>query len=264
MTSTLHAPAKLTWSLKVGERRADGFHDLDAEMVTLDLADLLIIDSDGDGLVVTGEEHARLSWLGDGPDNLVARALSLVDRRAEVLLHKRIPIGGGLGGGSADAGAILRWAGGVALRDAARLGGDVPFCMVGGRAQVRGLGEVVAPLDFEERSVVLLIPPFGVDTRSAYQALDELRSRGKGHHDRNDLTEAAMMVEPELVRWWDAFAQTSGREPVLAGSGSTLFVEGDPRDLGLAGVSTLRVGDDEGTLIAARTVPKTFGESRDG
>ena len=260
---TVLAPAKLTWSLKVGERREDGYHDLDAEMVTLDLADHLIIDN-GDGISVTGEEHARAASLREGSNNLVSRALALVGRRAEVSLHKRIPLGGGLGGGSADAGAVLRWAGGVPLADAARLGGDVPFCMVGGRARVQGLGELVEPLAFEARSVVLLIPPFGVDTGAAYQALDHLRARGAGHHNRNDLTEAAMLVEPELTRWWDAFGQTSGRVPVLAGSGSTLFVEGDPGDLGLEGVSTLQVGRREGVLIAARTVPNSYGDPRDG
>ena len=66
-------------------------------------------------------------------------------------LEKRIPSGAGLGGGSADAAAVLRWAGVTDLEVAARLGADVPFCLVGGRARVTGVGEAVAPLPVRGR-----------------------------------------------------------------------------------------------------------------
>ena len=85
------------------------------------------------------------------------------DRRAAVHLTKRIPLGGGLGGGSADAAAVLRWAGCTDPDVAVRLGADVPFCLVGGRARVEGVGEKVTPLPFEARDYLLLLPPFGVD-----------------------------------------------------------------------------------------------------
>ena len=81
-----------------------------------------------------------------------------------VRLTKRIPLGGGLGGGSADAGAVLRWAGCDDLELAVTLGADVPFCVVGGRARVEGVGERVTPLPFEPRRYLLVLPPFGVDT----------------------------------------------------------------------------------------------------
>ena len=68
-------------------------------------------------------------------------------------LTKRIPLGGGLGGGSADAAAVLRWAGCADPGLAVRLGADVPFCLVGGRARVEGMGEVVTPLPFEPREL---------------------------------------------------------------------------------------------------------------
>ena len=74
-------------------------------------------------------------------------------------IDKRIPPGGGLGGGSADAAAVLRWAGVDDLAAAAALGADVPFCLVGGRARVRGIGEVVEPLPFVDRTVTLVMPP---------------------------------------------------------------------------------------------------------
>src|SRR5215210_5885512 len=100
------APAKLTLSLRVTGRRHDGFHLLDAEMVTVDLVDELEF-SPGDGVELA-------PGLAAGPlddTNLVCRALRAARRTARVRLRKRIPAGGGLGGGSADAAAVLRWAG---------------------------------------------------------------------------------------------------------------------------------------------------------
>ena len=103
---SVDAPAKLTVSLRVTGMRADGWHLIDAEMVTLDFGDRLDIDPDGDGLDIVGDAAIEV-----GDDNLVNRALRLAQRRAHVRVHKRIPPGAGLGGGSADAAAVLRWAG---------------------------------------------------------------------------------------------------------------------------------------------------------
>ncbi len=113
-----------------------------------------------------------------GPDNLVVRALAAVGREARVHLIKRIPPGAGLGGGSSNAAAVLRWAGCTDLDLAAQLGADVPFCLVGGRASVSGIGESVESLPYEERRFVLLLPPFGVDTAAVYRKWDELSEAG--------------------------------------------------------------------------------------
>ena len=113
------ARAKLTLSLRVTGVRADGYHELDAEMVTVSLADELTF---GPGRNVLP------------PEDLVSRALTAVGRQAHVVVDKRIPAGAGLGGGSADAAAVLRWAGCDDLGVAAAIGADVPFCLVGGRA----------------------------------------------------------------------------------------------------------------------------------
>ena len=106
---SVRAPAKLTWSLRVVGVRDDGYHLIDAEMVTLDLADALIVaPSPATTLTVSGP------FAGGVPldaSNLVLRALAVLERTAAVHLDKQIPNGGGLGGGSADAAAILRWAG---------------------------------------------------------------------------------------------------------------------------------------------------------
>jgi 4-diphosphocytidyl-2-C-methyl-D-erythritol kinase len=239
------APAKLTWFLEVTARRSDGFHVLRSEMVSLDLVDTLTF-SDGTGVTFHGNRPG-VSEL-DVADNLVTRALALVGREARVEVTKQIPLGGGLGGGSADAAAVLRWAGFSDLLAASKLGGDVPFCLLGGRALVEGIGEKVRPLDFEERTVTLFLPSFSVNTAECYRAFDEL---GPAPSGRNHLTAAAWKVEPrlrELMGWIDANYGVS----VLAGSGSTVFVEGDVVD-GTARIVESPVGPVE--VLVTRTIP---------
>lgn len=262
----LVAPAKLTVSLTVLGRRPDGYHELEAEMVSLDLHDCLRVDPSGTGVEVVAEEGTRADGLTASGGNIVTRALEAAGRSARVLLYKRIPVGGGLGGGSADAGAILRWAGVADVSVAARLGADVPFCVTGGHAVVRGLGDRIVPLPYERRSFVLLVPPFSVDTAAVYRAWDELEVEGRrvvraagatGSSDTgpNDLTAAALRVEPRLALWADRLGAVTGKSPVLAGSGSTWWIEGTPDQLGLGDRQTLAVGRDEGRLIPVRTVP---------
>ena len=216
------APAKLTVSLRVVGVRADGYHEIDAEMVTLDLADELILVEGGDELEVVTAGSGLAVPTGD--DNLVRRALAAVGRRAAVRLVKHIPAGAGLGGGSADAAAVLRWAGCTDPAVAASLGADVPFCVVGGRARVTGIGEVVRPLPPVEHTYTLVVPPFGVPTAEVYRAWDRL---GGPHADGpNDLEPAALAVAPELGEWRDRLAAATGARPALAGSGSAWFVPG--------------------------------------
>jgi 4-diphosphocytidyl-2-C-methyl-D-erythritol kinase len=216
------APAKLTLSLRVTGVRSDGLHEIDAEMVTVDLADSLSF-ADGDGLDVVDEAGRGLPVPADG-SNLVARALQAVGRVAAVRLVKRIPAGGGLGGGSADAAAVLRWARCRDAEVAASLGADVPFCLVGGRARVTGAGEVVSPLPFSAGVLTVLTPPVSCPTPAVYRAWDDLG--GPTAEGPNDLEPAALRVVPELARWRDALGDASGAVPVLAGSGSTWFVDG--------------------------------------
>ncbi len=234
----LLANAKLTLSLRVTGRRADGFHLIDAEMVSLDLADELEIEpTDQSSIEVSGP-------FADGvptdESNLCLRALALAGRTASIRLRKAIPHGGGLGGGSADAAAVLRWAGFDDLIDASRLGADIPFCLVGGRARVTGIGEIVEPLPTQRLDITLVIPPLSSSTPAVYAAWDAMGgSTGDG---RNDLEPAAIAVTPELAGWRDAIRERCGAIPVLAGSGATWFVEGRHGDA-LAGLT------DEGARV---------------
>lgn len=272
----LTAPAKLTLSLRVTGVRADGFHLIDSEMVSVSLADELEISS-GDGIEVVDEVPGGLgvAKVPTGRDNLVARALQAVGRRAAVRLHKRIPTGAGLGGGSSDAAAVLRWAGARDVAMAARLGADVPFCVEGGHARVTGIGEIVETLPPTERAFVVLLPPLSVDTAAVYRAWDEQRAR-RGHggdmggspgtshtgawdgeraDGENDLEPAALAVQPELAHWRARLEDATGVPPNLAGSGAAWFVEGTPEQLGIAGRQWLSVGEVRAPLVAVRTLP---------
>ena len=230
------APAKLTLSLRITGLRADGYHLIDAEMVTLDYGDVLEI-GEGDSLTVVGPHAAGVPT---DDDNLVRRALTVTGRRAAVRLDKQVPAGAGLGGGSADAAAVLRWAGCFDPDVAAGLGADVAFCLVGGRARVGGVGEVVQPLPFVARTFTLLIPPVPVSTPLVYRAWDDLGGPAASDGSVNDLERPALMVVPELAEWRDRLAAAIGRRPQLAGSGGTWFVDGE------------FPGDDR---IVARTLP---------
>ncbi len=243
--SDLRAPAKLTWSLRVVGVRDDGYHLIDAEMFTLDLADRLIVTAAPATTVTMSGPFA--AGVPADHSNLVARALAAVGRTARVHVDKQIPSGGGLGGGSADAAAILRWAEVDDPGIAVSLGADVPFCLSGGRARVTGIGEIVEPLPHVARTVTLVVPPLHVSTPAVYRAWDDLG--GPTADGPNDLEPAAIRVEPRLAAWRDRIGELSGLTPVLAGSGATWFVEGG-RDNALGALSS-----EGATVVVCRAAP---------
>jgi 4-diphosphocytidyl-2-C-methyl-D-erythritol kinase len=222
MTDLL-AHAKLTWNLEITGIREDGLHELRSEMTTIGLHDVLFVDANADHLQILNPFATEVVT---DENNLIVRALRLVGRRAGVRVEKSIPVGGGLGGGSADAAAILRWAGGVSNDRAVTLGGDVPFCQLGGRALVEGVGERLDPLPYEERQLTLIVPDFGVSTQQSYRAYDEMRADGWTPRSSNHLEEPAGRVEPRLASTLAWLRAEIGPQVQLAGSGSSMFVEG--------------------------------------
>jgi 4-diphosphocytidyl-2-C-methyl-D-erythritol kinase len=218
------APAKLTLTLRITGVRDDGYHLIDAEMVSLSLFDVLSIDPTRTGLAATGPFAPGVPT---DDRNIVSKALALAGRTAHVTIDKRIPHGGGLGGGSTDAAAVLRWAGYDDAVGAAAIGADVAFCLRGGRARVRGIGEIVEPLPFEPRDVTLVIPPLAVSTPAAYRAWDALG--GPTADGPNDLEPAAIAVQPQLARWRDRIGDACGRDPTVGGQRVDLVRRGRTR-----------------------------------
>lgn len=241
------AYAKVNFGLRVGAIRQDGFHSLSGIFQSIDLADEI-------GLVAADEDSIATSGGGpvpDGMDNLALRAAAAVRGHAgstepiRVVLDKTIPTAAGLGGGSADAAAALAMAGRhfgvgmVALREiAAELGSDVPFCLRGGSAQVRGRGEVMEPIDeLDGFALAVVVPPFELSTRAVFARWDEmagpegLRMNVAGLPPSlrfaetliNDLYPAAVAIEPALDDWRKELERSWGRPVMLSGSGPSLY-----------------------------------------
>ncbi len=239
----LDAQAKLNLSLAVVGRRADGFHLLDSILVLLDLADRLLLAPGSPGLRV---ETASTIDSGDVPPqperNLAWRGLLAglggQPATAFLSLHKQIPSGAGLGGGSSDAAAGYRlgrsWSGtatdptGAECAALSVIGADVPFfASLLLAARVRGIGErVEAVPQPSPSSAVLVVPPFRLATGAVYAELrpgdwsaDPHESAGAG---RNDLLAPARRLRPELDDLFRA-VRGAGGEPRLTGSGPTVF-----------------------------------------
>lgn len=247
LPEVVRAPAKLTVSLRLTGVRDDGFHLIDAEMVELELGDTLTFRA-GDALHLTGPFAAGLPV---DDTNLVRQALRQVGRVADVVVDKQIPAQGGLGGGSADAAAVLRWAGCDDLSVAMALGADVAFCLCGGRARVTGIGEILEPMPARAQQFILITPPLGVSTIAAYRAWDVLG--GPVGDGVNDLEPAALLVEPGLRRWRDVLTEAAGRPPTLAGSGATWFFADTTPEVDVVRLALREAGLQGATVVETRS-----------
>ncbi len=244
----MHAPAKLNLCLYLGPRRADRLHELCSLFEPLALADLIeVTEAERDEVVCPGVEG----------ENLAARALAAL-READwegpplrIEIEKRIPVAAGLGGGSADAAAVLRLAAGeVAELDeiAAELGADVPSQLVPAFALVEGAGEMVERLPAPARHAVVLLPGGGgLSTAEVFAEADRLGLGRSGEElDRlagelrsaagagaspldypellvNDLEPAARSLRPEIATALDALREAGAPHAMLTGSGPTAF-----------------------------------------
>jgi 4-diphosphocytidyl-2-C-methyl-D-erythritol kinase len=240
------AAAKLTLSLRVLGVRPDGYHDLEALVVSLsEPHDLLTATGDGRGLrlVITG---SAAEGVPSDDTNLVAEAVyalaAFAPRAAdvEIVIDKSIPSCAGLGGGSADAAAVLRTLGkrwkvscDDVMRIAAEIGSDVPVCVRGGAAWMRGRGERVAPAKLPTLRALVVVPPISLSTADVYRAYDELDD---GTPPRtvpappdlapvlpplvNDLERAAEHVDARLGDFRRELEAAAGLPALLAGSGS--------------------------------------------
>ncbi|MDE0203112.1 MAG: 4-(cytidine 5'-diphospho)-2-C-methyl-D-erythritol kinase [Rhodospirillaceae bacterium] len=249
----VEAPAKLNLYLHVTGRRADGYHELDSLVTFTALADTLeIAPADALALTVSGPFADAL----DADDNLATRAaMALAERLGRsanvwIALHKRVPVSAGLGGGSADAAAVLRglarlWRLGPAhtsdLREIALgLGADVPACLDSRAAYMGGIGEALSPPPPLPPCGVLLVNPgvpvptgpvfaarrrpfsasgrFREYPRDAPALANLLRTR------RNDLEPPARAQVPEIGRVLESIAAAPGCLLArMSGSGGTCF-----------------------------------------
>ena len=193
---TIEAPCKINLHLSIGEKRPDGFHNLESIFAALALSDTLRFERTQEGKSAFSVNSEIPGQAIPTEKNLVLKAVSLFGEQTgfcpalAISLDKRIPVGAGLGGGSSDAAATLLalnlLAGQILSMQklsamAALLGSDVPFFLAGGAAFVSGRGERVEPVKAPAGLWVILVkPPFSSDTACAYRFLDEARERGEG------------------------------------------------------------------------------------
>ena len=252
----LAAPAKLNLCLQITGRRADGYHLLDSVVVFTDFGDSLTVrPADGgngtDSLYITGPFAAAIA---QEPENICLRAIrgyrdaGGVIGPLSVTLDKHVPVGAGLGGGSSNAAAILRYLdrqaatrihpdalGALALD----LGADVPVCLAGTAQHMTGIGEQLRPLDSAPHShVVLARPDASLSTIAVFRAFagmqqdvgapcelppppadpKQIMQRG------NDLAAAALHLCPDIGGLMDQLAACRGAGGVqMSGSGSACF-----------------------------------------
>jgi 4-diphosphocytidyl-2-C-methyl-D-erythritol kinase len=252
------APGKINLVLRVGPRRADGYHDLLTCFQAVDIWETVALSpADEFSIAVSGDVN-----LGEIPldgNNLAMKAVAAVARATgrtdavAILIDKKVPVGGGMGGGSADAAATLiaineLWHTGLSqvelLTIAAELGSDVPFLLEGGTAIGRGRGEILEPIKSLALSWVIVPSMEHLATPGVYGRLDELRAdvdvvlpeslpdafldalyRGDPEalapHLINDMAQASLDLEPELEATLEMGITSGALAVMVSGSGPT-------------------------------------------
>jgi 4-diphosphocytidyl-2-C-methyl-D-erythritol kinase len=226
----LRAYAKLNLSLKVLGKRPDGYHDIDSIMQSISLHDEIELKAIDSGVTV------KCSIPGiEGNTAQKAAELLLAETKIKIGVHiqinKNIPLSAGLGGGSADAAATLIGLNKLfelnlhkekLIEFGAKIGSDVPFCLMGGTARCTGRGEIISKENPKTGSAFLLvIPKVEVSTKLVYDKYDEV---GRGASD-NELERSAVALFPEIGRVKDLLIRETKQDWKMSGSGSALYVE---------------------------------------
>ena len=245
---TIVAPAKINLFLRICGKTDDGYHLLDSAVVFTHFGDHLTIEpAHDDQLAIIGE---FASGLANADDNLVMTALNGFRAAGGVIgglsitLEKNIPVGAGLGGGSADAAAFLRAVNALSSMPlgkdalyhlAASLGADVPVCLAGGCQRIAGIGETMTPIDLDFAGAILLVNPrIPLSTKEVFTRftgptsgfagsvsnLDSAGMVGLG----NDLTATAVELAPAINSCLDRLARSKGAiATAMSGSGASCF-----------------------------------------
>ena len=243
-TITERAYAKLNLTLGVRCKRADGYHELDMLMQTIDLCDTVTVTRASD-IIVTAS--GMLLPTNNTLRKAAAYYQALTGRGAHIHVTKRIPAEAGMGGGSADAAAVLRAMDRLygevdreTLREIAlKVGADVPFCLEGGLCRAEGVGEILTPLSGMPLHFVVTKPKQGVstgalfsalqlpralpDTVSAMQALADGDLDTLAPHIQNALEAPAEALVPEIRSSREKLLEQGAVAARMTGSGSAVF-----------------------------------------
>lgn len=253
MKITIQAHAKINWTLDITGRRADGYHMMDMLMQPITLSDTVTLE-DADEITLT---TSGTPYIPADPKNLAYRAAAALQKETgctkgvHIHVHKQIPSGAGLGGGSSDAAAVLAglnrlWRLNLSQAELERigltLGADVPFCLHGGLARVRGIGEemedvheghafplvIVQPCEglstkevFEAYHTVA--PGISPDTNNARESLRQGKLVALAPSLGNVLQAASRMMAPPIGQAVDALWLMGAACAAMSGSGSAVY-----------------------------------------
>lgn len=286
MSTTVRAAAKINLHLGVGRVREDGFHPLDTVYQAISLYDdVTVSDAPAEALTVTGSSYVDLAGVPTDATNIALRALAEAPCSGHHLVHivKSVPVAGGMAGGSADAAAALlahdRLHGldqpdEVLLAQAARLGSDVPFSLVGGTARGRGRGELVEPIEDGGTWWWVVVPSdVGLSTPEVYRHFDRLHPEAPeqpaeptellaalASHEpvrlaralHNDLQEPAIDLRPELGALIARGESAGALRGLVSGSGPTCVFLCDSRE---GATQVLAELSEEHQVVLAATGP---------
>ena len=251
----LRACAKVNYALEVRGLRGDGYHEISSVLQSVSLADELEIERSRGGFELSFEPEGV--EIGPVEENTVYKAWALLwetsghELPTRIRLHKKIPAGAGLGGGSADAAAVL-----VGMNElfdlgldaeqlrtiGARIGADVPFCLSGGSALAQGVGEILTSLPAPPAHRLLIAKPErGADTGGIYRAYDERGSGGIASADQvvaalrsgsltelagalgNDLEPVTTGLVPEVAAHKREMLRAGALGAVMTGTGTAIY-----------------------------------------
>lgn len=254
---TEKAFAKINLTLSVGEKRKDGYHDIDSVMHSISLHDKITLEKSGEISLSVTKGSAP-----EGQENLMWKAAELFFAETGISggicmeLEKHIPAQAGLGGGSSDAAAVLRGLNrlmktGLSAEELSdmgkRIGADVPFCITGGCCRCRGIGEKLTKVPgWNGLPLVIVRPPVAVETGKAYAVLDRAEKqtenktdtciRALAEKDRKKLAESlsndfekALFAEETVLEETSRRLALFSRPLLMTGSGSAFFVIAESR-----------------------------------
>jgi len=267
------ACAKVNLSLHVLGRRADGYHELDSIVAFADIGDRLTLAPSAENrLTVTGPFAAEVP-LGD--DNIVWKTWNIIKGlrdipKVSLELEKNLPVASGIGGGSADAAAMLRGLlrlSGITLNEsevralARSLGADVPVCYYGKSCQMLGIGETIRTLSISLPKAILLVNPRKpCETAAVFKGMGlqpgEINAPAAGTDDhglwRNDMTKAAIANQPVIADVLAALGKTNLQSVRMSGSGATCFGLADSLEEAEAAAAVVQAQHPNWWVKAAR------------
>lgn len=266
----LKAYGKINLGLDVIRKRPDGYHDLDMIMQMVDVYDDVIIEKKAGEEIVVKADAAVLS---NGKDNLAYMAAKMlfdefgIKSGVEITIHKRIPIAGGMAGGSSDCATTLIGINEMfnlglskqqLMERGVKLGADVPYCVLGGTAIARGIGEVLTPLPIPPQChVIIAKPPISVSTAYVYGHIrpDEITKRPDieqmtlaiKEQDLNKLSdllynvmeEVTVSEYPVIEKLKSIMLENGALNSIMSGSGPTVFGLFDDRKKAQAAMKAL-------------------------